>query len=264
MSIHPLDAAGAVGDPSAYLERYARESMTTRMERSMVHDLEYGEAAIEKLDFFPAGPGTPLAIFFHGGYWRRMDKSDFSFLAQGLIPLGISFASVNYGLAPQTKLPEIVAQARRAVKWCRNNHDRLEIDPARISVFGHSAGGHLAAMAAIDVPVHSVATISGLHDLQPVRNSFANAWLNLDERSAAQLSPISHAPIRRFRLYATAGEKESDAFKAQGRSIVDAWSKFGVKTEYEESEGDDHFTICFRMLNPKDRLTQKIAAIVRE
>jgi arylformamidase len=263
MNLHPLDAAGAVGDPSAYLERYARESMTTRMERSMLHDLEYGDAAAEKLDFFPAGAGSPLAIFFHGGYWRRLDKSDFSFIAQGLVPLGISVASVNYGLAPQTKLADMVAQARRAVKWCRNNHDRLEIDPARISVFGHSAGGHLAAMAAVDVPVHAVATISGLHDLQPVRNSFANAWLNLDERSASQLSPTSHAPTRRFRLYATAGEKESDAFKDQGRAIVDAWSKFGVKADYEDSAGDDHFTICFRLLNPNDRLTQKIAEIVR-
>jgi len=262
MKVHPLDAAGSVEDANVYFERFARESMTTRMERAMIHDLEYGDTPIEKLDFFPAGNGAPLAIFFHGGYWRRMDKSDFSFLAQGFLPLGISCASVNYGLAPKTPLREIVAQARRAVKWCRNNHDRLEIDPARISVFGHSAGGQLAAMCAVDTPVHAVATISGLHDLEPVRNSFANGWLNLDPREAAQLSPINHAPARRFRLYSTTGAKESDAFKEQGRSIVDAWAKYGCKTEYEDSEGDNHFTICFRMLNPKDRLTSKIAEIV--
>ena len=118
-------------------------------------------------------------------------------------------------------------------------------------------------MSAIDSPLHAVATISGLHDLQPVRNSFANAWLNLDERSAAQLSPTNFPPARPVRLYATAGSKESDAFKAQGRALVDAWAPAGCEGEYEDTEGDDHFSICLRMLNPNDSLTRKIAEIVR-
>ena len=264
MTLHPLDSAGTVPDIAVWLERYARESATTRTERACLRNIQYGETHAETLDFFPAGAGAPLAIFIHGGYWRRLDKDDFSYIAQGLLPLGISFAAINYGLAPETPLREIIAQCRHAVKWIRNNNDRLEINPARISVFGHSAGGHLAAMVAVDIPVHAVATISGLHDLDQVRESFANEWLGLDERESRALSPIRFAPARRFRLYATAGQRESeDGFKAQARALVDAWKPYGCAAEYEESPGDDHFTIMMRLMNPSDPLTKKIAELAR-
>ncbi|MGB8265821.1 MAG: alpha/beta hydrolase [Candidatus Velthaea sp.] len=262
MGVHPLDAAGSVPDVATYFKRYASESRAARTQRAMLRDLAYGAGAAERLDVFPAGNGAPLAIFFHGGYWRRLDKSDFSFLAHGFVPLGISLASVNYGLAPGVPLREIVAQARRAVRWCRENHEWLGVDASRISVFGHSAGGHLAAMCAVGIPVNGVATISGLHDLAPVQQSFANEWLRLDEREAAQLSPVNFAPARPGRLYAAAGAAESDAFKAQGGALVDAWSAYGCAAEYEEFAGDDHFSICLRMLDPGDRLTTKIAEIV--
>jgi arylformamidase len=258
MSVHPLDAVGSVPDIGAYNARFLRESALARAEFAMEADLAYGDSAAETLDFFPAGAGAPLAIFFHGGYWARRDKHEFSYIARGLVPHGIAIANVNYGLAPATPLREIVAQARRAVRWCRANHARFGTDPARMSVFGHSAGGHLAAMCAIDTPVHAVASISGLHDLEPVRASFANDWLQLDPAQAAALSPISHAPRPGCRLYATAGSNESDAFKAQSQAIVDAWSDRGVPAAYEESPGDDHFSICFRLLDPDDYLTRTI------
>jgi arylformamidase len=262
--LHPLDAAGTVPDVNVWFERYARESATTRAERACLRNIQYGDSAAETLDFFPAGAGAPLAIFIHGGYWRRLDKDDFSYIAQGLLPLGISFASINYGLAPETPLRDIVAQCRHAVKWIRNNNDRLEINPARMSVFGHSAGGHLAAMVGVDTPVHAVASISGLHDLEQVRMSFVNEWLNLDEREARVLSPINHAPARRFRVYATAGQRESDdGFKTQAQALLSAWKPYGCPTEYEESPGDDHFTIMMRLMNPSDPLTKKIADLAR-
>jgi arylformamidase len=262
MPVHPLDAVGSVADIGAYNERFLRESAAARAEFAMEADLAYGESAAETLDFFPAGPGAPLAIFFHGGYWARRDKREFSYIARGLVPHGIAIANVNYGLAPATPLREIVAQARRAARWCRANLARFDADPAHISVLGHSAGGHLATMCAIDGPFHAVASISGLHDLEPVRDSFANDWLHLDPAEAAALSPISHAPIAGCRLFATAGTNESDAFQAQSHAIVDAWSKHGVPAEYEDSAGDDHFSICFRLLDPDDHLTRKIAGLL--
>jgi arylformamidase len=262
MAVHPLDAVGSVADIAAYNDRFVRESVAARADFAMEADIAYGESAAETLDLFPAGAGAPLAVFFHGGYWARRDKHEFSFIARGLVPHGIAIANVNYGLAPATPLREIVAQARRAVRFCRANHARFGTDPARLSVAGHSAGGHLAAMCAIDGPVHAVASISGLHDLEPVRDSFANDWLQLDPAEAAALSPISHAPVAGCRLLATPGSSESEAFRAQSRAIVDAWSAHGVDAAYEESPGDDHFSICFRLLDLDDHLTQRIAGLL--
>ncbi|MFN2459390.1 MAG: alpha/beta hydrolase [Candidatus Velthaea sp.] len=264
MSLHPLDAAGTVPDVNAIFDRFARQSARTRAERPCLRNVSYGESAAETLDFFPAGAGAPLAVFFHGGYWRRLDKEHFSFIAQGLVPLGVSFASVNYALAPMTRLPEIVEQARRAVTWIRDNHARLDFNPERVVVFGHSAGGHLAAMAGVSIPVRGVASISGLHDLHQVRASFVNEWLSLSEAEARALSPVLHRPARPFPLYVTAGEKESDdGFKAQGHALVAAWKPYGCDAAYEDARGDDHFSVMFRMMNPGNALTQKIAQLAR-
>jgi len=263
MAVHPLDAVGSVPDIAVYNERFLRESALARAAFPMEADIAYGESPAETLDFFPAGAGAPLLVFFHGGYWARRDKNEFSYIARGLVPHGIAIANVNYGLAPATPLREIVAQARRAVRFCRANHERFATDPARLSVAGHSAGGHLAAMCALDGPVHAVASISGLHDLEPVRDSFANDWLQLDRAAAAELSPISHAPVPGCRLFASTGANESEAFRSQGRALVDAWSTHGVSAAYEDSPGDDHFSICFRLLDPDDHLTRTIAGLLR-
>jgi arylformamidase len=224
-------------------------------------DLAYGSSALETLDIFPAGPGTPLAIFIHGGYWRRLDKSDFSFIAAGLGPHGISVASINYGLAPAVPLREIVTQCRRAVAWLVSNGERFAVDTQRLSLFGHSAGGHLAAMCAVEQPVEAVISLSGLHDLVPVQQSFVNEWLQLDEAEARALSPIKYAPARASSVFTAAGERESDAFKVQGRALVDAWTPYGCPSEYADSPGDNHFTIIRRLSDPNDPLTQRIAAI---
>ena len=179
------------------------------------------------------------------------------------MPHGIACASINYALAPATPLHEIVEQARRAVRWLFANAESLGVDPGRISVFGHSAGGHLAAMAAVAMPVHSLVTLSGLHDLVPVQQSFANEWLDLDPVEARALSPIAYPPARACPLYATAGEYESDSFKAQGRALVAAWSAHGSDAAYADSPDDNHFSICSRLGDPADPLTSKIAALAR-
>jgi arylformamidase len=258
---HPLDAAATVPDVTPFFREYAETSAAARERFAVKRNLMYGAGLMERLDFFPAAPGAPLVAFIHGGYWRRLDKDDFSFLAQGFIPHGISFASINYALAPETPLHEIVAQSRRAVAWLYANAGILAVDSDRVIVMGHSAGGHLAAMAAVALPVCAVVTLSGLHDLVPVQQSFANEWLNLDLDEARMLSPISHAPVRPCAVYASAGERESDAFKAQGRALVDAWAPYGSVARYADSPGDNHFTICNRVRDPADPLTQAIAAL---
>jgi arylformamidase len=263
LNVHPLDAGATVPDLAAVFAGLASRSAAARERFAGALDIPYGASPLEALDVFPAGPGSPLAIFIHGGYWRRLDKSDFSFVAAGLVPLGISVASVNYGLAPQVKLAEIVAQCRRAVAWLGANSARFVYDADRISVFGHSAGGHLAAMCAVEAPLRSVVTLSGLHDLIPIQQSFANEWLGLDETAARKLSPIHWAPARPCPVFATTGEHESDAFKAQGRALIDAWTAHGCAGDYADSPGDNHFTICERLADPADPLTQRIAALVR-
>ena len=82
---------------------------------------------------------TPLALFIHGGYWRALDPSLFSQMARGANAHGIAVAVVGDDLCPQVTISEIIDQFRRACLflWLRTG--------SRMMVYGHSAGGHLAA-----------------------------------------------------------------------------------------------------------------------
>lgn len=224
-------------------------------------DLAYGNEPIERLDFFSAGAGTPLVVVIHGGYWRLLYKDDYSFVARGLVPLGISVASINYGLTPETPVRTIVDQCRRAVSWLSSQAAALRFDPERVSVLGHSAGGHLAAMTAVTTAMHSLITIGGVHDLVPVQQSFANEWMRLDEQQARELSPVAHAPARSLPVLAVVGDLESAAYKEQSKALINAWTPFDCPGEYMELAGDNHYSIILRLCDPTDTLSQKIAAL---
>jgi arylformamidase len=259
----PLDASATVPDVFVFFRRWRAWSDAARSELVHARDLRYGATGDETLDLFVPHAGAPLVVFFHGGYWRRLHKDDMTYVGRSLAKHGIATAIVNYGLAPALQLEEIVAQARRSVAWLRANAAAHGADPSRIVLAGHSAGGHLAAMCAVDGPAAALVTLSGLHDVRAVARSFANAWLTLDESRAAALSPMLLAPTQRCIVFASAGERETDAFKAQGREFAEAWRAHGCDATYEDGPGDDHFTLCDRLNDPDDALIARIAALAR-
>ncbi len=257
----PYDTSATISDDvSVFFRRWRAWSDDVRAHTLHARDLRYGPTTDETLDLVVPHTGAPLVVYFHGGYWRRLHKDDCTFVARGLAPHGVATAIVNYGLAPAVPLEEIVAQARRSVDWLRAHAKEHGADPSRIVVAGHSAGGHLAAMCAVDAPVTGVVTLSGLHDLRPVASSFVNEWLKLDDARAAALSPALLAPAAPVTVAAVAGVRETDAFKAQGRDFADAWRARGCDTSYAETD-DDHFTICDRLVDANDPLTTRIAEL---
>jgi len=257
----PLDASATVPDVSVFFRRWRAWSDEARAALAP-RELHYGTSEEETLDLVVPRPGAPLVVFFHGGYWRRLHKDDLTFVAAGLAPHGVATAIVNYALAPAVALEEITAQARRSVAWLRAHAAEQGVEATRPLVAGHSAGGQLAAMCAVDAPVTAVVTLSGLHDLRAVARSFANAWLGLDDLRAAALSPTLLAPAAPCAVLATAGARETEAFKAQGRDFAAAWRARGCDASYAEAAGDDHFTICERLRDPDDALVARIVALL--
>ena len=145
-----LDAAynncAAVPERDAIVADWTARSATVRREHAGHLDLPYGASPRERLDLFlAANPNAPTLAFIHGGYWQMNDKENFAFFAEGLLPLGINLAVVEYTLAPAARLDRIVAEVRRAVQWLSEHLSEYGADPARLYVSGHSAGGHLTA-----------------------------------------------------------------------------------------------------------------------
>ena len=102
--------------------------------------------------YLPANPirrPAPVIVFLHGGGWSggtRTTGPDFQrYFAQD----GFAMASIEYRLTPSITFPANVEDVRTAVRWLKANAAAHGLDPDRICLWGTSAGGHLAAVAAL-------------------------------------------------------------------------------------------------------------------
>jgi arylformamidase len=249
------NARAMIPDHPFIFTRWQQDSARVRRTTPGVFDLGYGDTADERLDLFPACRAhAPLLVFIHGGWWRSLDKSDFSFIAPDYTRAGINVAITNYTLVPHATIEDIVAQQLRALAWLYRNAERYDIDRNNIIVSGHSAGAHLTAMLmaaawpvyADDLPTDLVkggVMLSGLYDLAPVQLAdFINADLQLTTERVAHLSPAAmpqswHAPF-----ITAVGGLESDEFKRQNALIGMQWKNSHVRDI--ALPGINHLTIC--------------------
>jgi len=245
--------------------RWAESSKLARERLKAVLDVRYGDQPGETLDVFPAAePGAPVLVFIHGGYWRSLDKSDVSFIAPALVEAGATVVVPNYALCPSVTIETIALQMTRALAWVWRNPGVHSGDPNRIAVAGHSAGGHLAAMmlscrwkdVGDDLPprlVPGALSISGLYDLEPIRNTpFLQQDLQLTPPAVKRLSP-AFFPRPRGTLYTVAGINESDEFLRQNQLIRDQWGPTTVPV-CETLPGRHHLDVLHDLADPQARL----------
>ena len=237
-----------------FFERWAKDSAAVRADLGGEIDLAYGAGPDETLDLFPSSgsPPAPLLAFIHGGYWQALDKSDYSYLAPAFLDRGAAFASLNYGLAPTTSLGVMIDQIRRALVWLYRQAERYNIDRRRLYVAGHSAGGHLAAMAlatdwtklAEDLPASLLAggcSISGVYDLEPVRLSYHNEILGISAKDVPGWSPVRQLPSSAPPMIMAVGAEETAEFLRQHRAYAAAWRDRGLALEEVPLPGRHHF-----------------------
>ncbi len=240
------------------------DSQRVREQQACVLDVVYGATSAEKLDVFPAG-GThqPVVVFLHGGYWRSLDKADHSFIAPAFTQQGVCVVVPNYALCgpnSSTTIEDIALQCAASVAWVLRHIAQYGGDPKRITVIGHSAGGHLAAMlAACDWKklgsdlsaraVQSAIGISGLYDLAPIMHSpYLQNDLRLTQQQVKRCSP-AYFPAPKGRFVAVCGGAESDEFLRQNALIEKAWGKRAVAVRAALGQ-HNHFSVLESLLTP--------------
>jgi arylformamidase len=268
------NARATIPEHPEIFARWAEQGAATRRRRAGLIDVPYGNDVGERLDFFPTPTGgAPLFVFIHGGYWRSLDKFDFSWIAPPFLDAGIAVAFTNYGLAPRVAVEEIVRQQIRALAWLYARADELGFDRRRIVVAGHSAGGHLTAMMmAVLWPrvdpalppdlVKAGLAVSGLFDLAPlVPLPFINVDLALDAASARKVSPLHLPPATGAPLMTAVGALESSEFHRQTQLIRRAWS--GNARDHVEVADANHLTVCDALGDPGAPLFAAALALTR-
>jgi alpha-L-fucosidase 2 len=230
--------------------------------RSAPRNVEYSKAAGVPLYLdavIPEGDGPfPAAIIVHGGGWVRGDRRvDVAPLFAPLEAAGIASFSIDYRLAADvTQFGVAIDDVKNAILFVRSHAAEYRIDPDRISLVGESAGGQLAAMAAL-VPAPgaqvnsvvamyaptdlvSLANSSGLIPTQ-IRNSFRGTpFEKFILARLGQLSPIQNISTGAPPFLLIHGTSDPLVPFSQSTAMCDRLQAAGARCKLVPVEGAGH------------------------
>jgi len=268
----------------ASLRDRIREHMAERMEGQIAVDqtldgreMAYGRDALQTLVFWPpaarSNATAPLILFVHGGGWKRGDKTN----ATGkrkvahLTAQGYALASINYRLVPQATVEQQAADVASALAYVIAQADKLNIDPRRIALMGHSAGAHLVALVgtdprylrdaglAPDAPAGIVALDGAAYDVAKqmkagprfMGETYAQAF-GTDPARQRALSPTLHAAAPNAPAFLIFHVDRKDGAE-QSRALADALRKNETQVQLNAFEGrglQGHMDINRRLGDP--------------
>ncbi|MGI9491246.1 MAG: alpha/beta hydrolase [Geminicoccaceae bacterium] len=247
----------------------AREQLSSRL------DIRYGNGEKQKLDLFSCGdPKAPLLVYIHGGYWQRGDKSIYSFLAVPFTERGVNVAVIGYDLCPSVTITRISEEVREALAYLWRHAGDLGINRERITVMGHSAGGHLTEMMmgtkwpafGADLPgsmIQSGIPVSPLSLLEPVRLTSINDGVQMDAEEAAAESPmLNHLPVTDAPLLLVVGGKETAEFHRQARMYQDTFATAERRIDLYVVPDVDHFDEVNVLADPKSDFFKRTMAML--
>ncbi|MEA2881246.1 MAG: arylformamidase [Bradyrhizobium sp.] len=253
-----LNNGVAVAGSADIVAGWERRSAEMRARYPAHLDLRYGPRERNRIDFLKAGEKAPTLLFIHGGYWQQRAKEVFTVFAQGPMAHGINVALIGYTLAPDATLDQIVAEILKGIDFLAEQLPALGGDAGRIAVSGWSAGGHLTSMALAHPKVKAGLGISGIYDIEPIRHSYLNEKLGLDEAMSRRNSPMMQAGGAPKPLSLVAGSAELPLLRKQTADFAAHRARHGLPVTYEEIPGADHFTIMNELAEPKGRITTLI------
>lgn len=267
------DNSAAVPNAQSLLHDLLGRSQAAYAQHDCTRNIPYGPGSRQVFDWFaPAPPvraagaanAAPILAFLHGGYWQWRSKDDFACIATGPLAAGFHVVLGEYTLAPQVRMPDIVAEVGLLLDALQS-HPGLgqpQGQPPRIVLAGHSAGGHLAAMHRAHPAVAAVLAISGLFELAPIARGALNDALQLSEDEIAECSPQRR--IRPGRITEVAvGAAKLPELQRQSRAYAAALQAAGEPAQFHALPGRNHFDILHELERPEGSLSALARALAK-
>ena len=262
------DARATVEDFMEFINQGKEISDEAYKNYSCMKDVIYGDLPSSTMDIFPAEKNSPILIVIHGGYWRALNKEQHAFTVPLFNQHNVCSITVEYGLAPKTKVAEMVTQIRQAVSWAYHNAEEFNGDKNKIFAIGSSAGAHLAAMLLQsgwheehNVPeniIKGVTLQSGLYDLSPLIDCEPNQWLNMDNDQAKQSSFIGNKLISEdIEINVIYAEEDTDEFKLQSIEAANYIRQNNLNCEVKEIKATNHYDLFLHFSDKNKDITEQ-------
>ena len=248
------DNNGAVADSPALIEKRNTGSAAFRKAHPTGLDIPYGPKERNRWDLYPAkNPDAPCLVFIHGGYWQRNSREDFAMFMAGIQAHGWSAALPGYSLAPEVKLGDVVVEIRAALDWLQAEGSKHGI-AGPVILSGWSAGGHLTAMALDHPLVAAGLAISGVYDLEALRDTKLNAALQLTDGEIASLSPL-RLPVVNKPMTIAYGTSELPTLVNDSRNLHAMRAAAHAPGVLLPVAHGNHFNILEQLADPEGDLT---------
>lgn len=233
--------------------------------------------AKHRLDLFmPAGlVDIPVVFFVHGGSWSSGDKSAYSFVGRTFASQGFATVVTNYRLSPAVQHPAHIEDVARAFAWVYKNIARYGGNPEKIFIAGHSAGGHLVALLALDekyLQVHALSPrtlkgaipLSGVYDVTVIPpGTNYDAVFGTDPQVRLDASPITHVSSNEPPFLVVYAQFEYPTLDAQAWQFSERLILNGNEVQLLEIPGRDHIGLAASIGTPADLTTEAILAFIR-
>jgi acetyl esterase/lipase len=273
MSFDKLKPQPTFANPDA--EAYARKAFEWSREAAervrYLGDVSYGGEERQLLDIYlpddSAPDGLPVLIFLHGGRWRAGYKEWNGFMAPMILGSPAILVSASYGLSPEHRFPVQLHDVLAAVGWVHAHIGEYGGAPDRLFLGGHSAGGHLSALATLRRDLHAAfgipdGAIKGCFpmsgtmnfDLPDVRPGSEEEQIRnillADLAQAPEASPIRYVDGNRVPFYLSFGEHDYPRVIASNRAMIAALGEQPGTAHWIEYEGLDHFAVHLQLNDP--------------
>jgi len=245
-----------------YPINWKRDSDCARKELETKMDVRYGDHSLETYDVFLGNPGSPVHIFFHGGYWYSQDKSNFEFMAPAFVDKGWTFVGANYPLCPNVTMTQLIHSCRKMVLDIFSRLNSWGFDGSAIHLAGHSAGAQIVSILATTEwdrhtqnqrPLISrTMGISGIYDLQPVIYIDRNLEIGLTNDDVSEFSPLyysepfvgelmlavgTHEGSEKVRQMQDYAKKQAGRGKGSQSALIENANHFSILDHYADRDG---------------------------
>jgi acetyl esterase/lipase len=220
--------------------------------------------------------GFPIVVWFHGGGLTGGSKGNGkSALAKRFVEQGIAVADVGYRLSPKVKYPAYLEDSAKAVAWVVAEGRKRGVNPGAIFVSGHSAGGYISAMLAMDQHLLTGAGVASgaVAGFIPVSGQWVTHFTVREERGIPKerivsdaAAPIYHARKDAPPILVLVGDHDM-AGRLEEAKLFDVVMKdvAGNKTTTVVVVADrTHGSINDKLLTPGDTGGETFLAFVKE